>query len=363
MINSDWEGPWVTADHAFDIMRQGIEGGDRLFTNISAYDDYLAYVVKKKGYEPGNTLALIAPFLIAFGLDNDFLVEKAKDNANFIAGSIKAIELLRRSYTVNIISTSYHQYVHYTAYLAGVPEENTYCTWFPIDEYASEMSGADKDLVREMALTIMSMPPLDIDTNDGQDVLDENTVCSIGQMDSFFWDILPSTGFCSVLEEVQPVGGTRKYEAVISALDKQGLDMKQSATIGDSITDWKMLDLTRDAGGLALSFNGNEYAVSNCNVAVMSGNCMVTALLVEVFELGGLGAVEALVLDWGWPSIKELYQQGKVDSAIYNAFRHAFTGSDFPHAVWVTEENLDETVEVSKRYRRSVRGTQIGALG
>ncbi len=62
MINSDWEGPWVTADHAFDIMRHGIEGGDRLFTNISAYDDYLAYVVNKKDYEPGNTLTLIAPF-------------------------------------------------------------------------------------------------------------------------------------------------------------------------------------------------------------------------------------------------------------------------------------------------------------
>ena len=186
---------------------------------------------------------------------------------------------------------------------------------------------------------------------------------SIRQMDSFFWDILPSTGFCSVLEEIKPIGGIHKYEAVISALDKEGLDMKQSATIGDSITDWKMLDLTRDAGGLALSFNGNEYAVSNCNVAVMSGNCMVTALLVEVFERDGLGAVEALVSDWGWPSIKELYQQGKVDIAIYNAFRHAFTGSDFPHVVWVTKDNLDETVEISKRYRRSVRGTQIGVLG
>ncbi|NOR49179.1 MAG: hypothetical protein GQ533_14250 [Methanosarcinaceae archaeon] len=363
MINSDWEGPWVTADHAFDIMRQGIEGGDRLFTNISAYDDYLAYVVKKKDYEPGNTLALIAPFLIAFGLDNDFLVAKAKDNAKFISGSIKAIELLRRSYTVNIISTSYHQYVHYTAYLAGVPQENAYCTLFPIDEYASEMSGADNDLVREIARTIISMPALDIDTKAGQAVLDENTVRSIGQMDNFFWDILLSTDFCSVLEKVKPVGGTRKYEAVISALNKEGLDMKQSATIGDSITDWKMLDITRNAGGLALSFNGNEYAVSNCNVAVMSGNCMVTALLVDVFERGGLGAIEALVSDWGWPSIKEIYKRGAVDDSIYNAFRHAFTGSDFPHAVWVTKNNLDDTIEISKRYRRSVRGTQIGALG
>lgn len=62
-----------------------------------------------------------------------------------------------------------------------------------------------------------------------------------------FWDILPSTGFCSLLEEVQPIGCSRKYEAVISALDKEGLDLKQSATIGDSITDWKMLDLNRYA--------------------------------------------------------------------------------------------------------------------
>jgi len=48
MINSDWEGPWVTADHAFDIMRRGIDEGARLFETISAYDDYLAYIVKKK---------------------------------------------------------------------------------------------------------------------------------------------------------------------------------------------------------------------------------------------------------------------------------------------------------------------------
>ena len=72
MINSDWEGPWVTADHAFDSMQRGIEGGDRLFQSISSYDDYLAYTMKKNDYEPGNTLALIAPFFIAFGLNDRF---------------------------------------------------------------------------------------------------------------------------------------------------------------------------------------------------------------------------------------------------------------------------------------------------
>ena len=363
MINSDWEGPWVTADHAFDIMRQGIEGGEHLFAAISAYDDYLAYVVKRPDYEPGNTLALIAPFLIAFGLDDDFLTARAKDNANFIAGSLKAIEMLKSIYTVNIISTSYHQYVHYSTYLAGIPVENTYCTWFPIDDYAQEISDADKIMVRQMADTILSMPELDIDMNTDPDGMDNAVVGVLQQLDNFFWDELPSTGYAKMLKEVLPVGGTRKYEVVVSALEKEGMELKRSATIGDSITDWKMLKNTKDVGGLALSFNGNEYAISNCNVAVMSGNCMVTALLVDVFERNGIEAIEALVSDWSWPAIKETYRHGGVDEHIYHAFRQAFTGLDFPHAVWVTQDNMDENIRISKRYRSSVRGMQIGALG
>jgi len=363
MINSDWEGPWVTADHAFDIMRQGIESGERLFATISAYDDYLAYVEKKQDYEPGNTLALIAPFLIAFGLDDDFLTAKAKYNANFIAGSIKAIEMLRSHYTLNIISTSYHQYVHYSTYLAGILVENTYCTWFPIDDYAMDTSDSDKELVRQMADTILSMPELDIDMNTDPGEMDDAVVGALQQLDNFFWDELPSTGYAKMLKDVRPVGGTRKYDAVVTALDKEGLGLECSATIGDSITDWKMLKNTKDAGGLALSFNGNEYAISNCNVAVMSGNCMVTALLVDVFERSGIEAIEALVSDWGWPAVKALHGQGDVDDSIYNAFRQAFTGSEFPHAVWVTQDNMYETIRVSKQYRKLVRGTQIGALG
>lgn len=363
MINSDWEGPWVTADHAFDVMRHGIDGGESLFAAISAYDDYLAYVVKRPDYEPGNTLALIAPFLIAFGLDNDFLTTRAKDNANFIAGSLKAIKMLKSHYTVNIISTSYHQYVHYSTYLAGIPVENTYCTWFPIDDYAKEISDADKTMVRQMADTILSMPELDIDMNTDSGEMDDAVVGALQQLDNFFWDELLSTGYAKMLKDVRPVGGTRKYEAVVSALEKEGKELECSATIGDSITDWKMLKNTKDVGGLALSFNGNEYAISNCNVAVMSQNCMVTALLVDVFERSGIKVIEALVSDWGWPAVKELHGQGKVDESIYNVFRQAFTGLDFPHAVWVTQDNMDETIRVSKRYRSSVRGTQIGALG
>jgi len=285
---------------------------------------------------------LSAPFLIAFGLDDSFLVARAKDNANFIKGSLKAIELLCDHYTVNIISTSYQQYVHYTTFLAGIPHNNTYCTSFPIAD------------------SILSMGSIEIDS---EDEIEENTVECIRQMNHFFWELLINTGFSRVMQEVKPVGGVRKFEAVAQALEQEGLELNRSATIGDSITDWNMLKKTREAGGLALSFNGNEYAVSNCNVAVMSENCMITALLVDVFERGGLAAVEALVSDWGWSAIKALNRQGAIEESIYNAFRQAFSGSVFPHAVWVIQDNIEETIEVSKRYRRSIRGTQIGVLG
>jgi energy-converting hydrogenase A subunit R len=366
MINSDWEGPWVTADHAFDIMRRGIDGGACLFETISAYDDYLAFIVKKKGYEPGNTLSLIAPFLIAFDLDDQFLVTVAKDNANFINGSIEAITLLRRYYTVNIISTSYDQYVHYSASLAGIPIKNMYATEFPIDKYAHEISHDDKKLVREMAGVIMAMPQLDIDMDTRSDELSKEAIGSIYKIDHFFWEILPDTGFAKVLNEVKPIGGARKYEAVIQALKKEGIGQKRSATIGDSITDWKMLKGTKDAGGLALSFNGNEYAVSNCNVAVMSDNCLITALLVDLFEKCGLGALKELTLDWNWSSIEKLHEKGLIRSPIYTEFKHAYAGADgidIPLVVWVVPENLKKTIELSKQYRKSVRGARIGSLG
>jgi energy-converting hydrogenase A subunit R len=38
--------------------------------------------------------------------------------------------------------------------------------------------------------------------------------------------------------------------------------------VGDSITDFAMLGRVRDAGGIAIVFNGNEYAVPYANIAL-----------------------------------------------------------------------------------------------
>ena len=70
-IPTDLEGPWVTNDHAYEVAKllnefgREKDFGEKLFEILSAYDDYLYFTEKRKNYNPGSTLALIAPFLLA----------------------------------------------------------------------------------------------------------------------------------------------------------------------------------------------------------------------------------------------------------------------------------------------------------
>jgi len=366
LVKSDWEGPWVTADHAYETTKRGIPQGDKLFAGISEYDDYLAYVRKKEDYEPGDTLALIAPFLIAYGIDDKFLIDVAKDNANFITGSLEAIKTLNDlGYTLKIISTSYCQYVHYTTSLAHIPTKNTKCTYFPIDKYSKIIKDEDKKFVKEKVQGIIDLPKLGISASTTEKDLPPKVLEAIKKLDTFFWKELPETSYAQVLKEVKPIGGHRKFKALKETLDEEGKELYQSETIGDSITDWVMLRETRDAGGLAISFNGNDYAVRNANVAIISDNCMITLIIVDLFRRCGIEVVKEVTSNWNHKTLKEASQRGQVNSALFRKFLTFSRESlvSLPEAIWITEDNLEATIKRSKEARKAVRGKAIGSLG
>jgi len=366
MICSDWEGPWVTADHAYEVTKRGIPNGDRLFAGISEYDDYLAYVRKKEGYEPGDTLALTAPFLIAHNIDNKLLIDVAKDNANFIKGSLEAIKILGQlGYAMRIISTSYCQYVHYTTDLAGIPVRNTKCTYFPINKYSKVIKDKDKKFVKEKVKDIINLPRLGISASTTVEDLPSEALESIKKLDNFFWKELPETSYRHIFEEVKPIGGHRKFKALLEVLKEEGKELCESETIGDSITDWVMLKETKDAGGLSVSFNGNDYAVKNANTAVISDNCMVTPIVIDLFRKSGTEGVEKVASSWNYKTLKEAVQSGRISSSLFERFLE-FTGGNadnFPEVVWITKDNLEATIKKSKEVRKRVRGVAIGSLG
>lgn len=366
MVKSDWEGPWVTADHAFEICKRGIPDGERLFAGISEYDDYLAYIRRKEGYEPGDTLALIAPFLIAYGIDEKFLIDVARDNANFIRGSLEAIYALKKlGYTLKIISTSYCQYVHYTTNLAGIAVKNTRCTHFPIGRYFNIVKDRDKKLVKEKAKDIISLPKLGISSSTTEKDLPSKTLESIKELDDFFWKELPETSFRQILENIKPLGGHRKYKVLKDILQEEKKELHESETIGDSITDWVMLKGTKEAGGLAVSFNGNDYAIKNANVAIISYNCMITPIVVDLFRRSGIKGVEKVTANWNYKTLTEAVQRGYINSSLFKRFLESTGGTpdSLSEVIWITEDNLEATIRKSKEVRKRVRGVAIGSLG
>jgi len=364
IVVSDWEGPWVIADHAYEVVKAGIQKGDRLFAAISEYDDYLAYILKKEGYEPGDTLALIAPFLIAYNVDEKFLLEVAKKNANFITGARESIAAFQEAgYPFRIVSTSYCHYVYYTTSIAGISREDARCTEFPIDKYCFQIEDKDKKLVKEKVSEIINLRKLGISASSTEKDLPIEARKVIKTMDNFFWSELPKTSFGPFLSSVKPLGGRRKFNALLEMLKKENRSLERTVVIGDSITDWVMLRRTRNEGGLAISFNGNAYAVGNANVAVISDNCMIMPVLVELFENVGIKGIERIAKNWSLKTLQNEVAKGHLSQSLFERFSKLSADARRYDVYWVTEENVESIIELSTAFRKTVRGSAVGALG
>ena len=68
-IAFDLIGPLSPQDNAYDLMKL-FPNGDRVFEVLSRYDDLLT-LEEKEGYEPGDTLALIVPFLVLHNITEE----------------------------------------------------------------------------------------------------------------------------------------------------------------------------------------------------------------------------------------------------------------------------------------------------
>ena len=65
--------------------------------------------------------------------------------------------------------------------------------------------------------------------------------------------------------------------------------------VGDSITDLKMLQAVNKAGGLAIAFNANEYALKYATMSLASVRLDDLWIALEAWQQGGRPAVERVV--------------------------------------------------------------------
>ena len=274
-IFTDWEGPWILTDIAYELAVE-ILGNPEFFERLSQYDDYLAYAERKPGYQAGDTLKLLAPFLVAGGITSEKIREISVQTARFVGDSGESMSLLQKALRPVVISTSYSEYLRITAEMMGI-KGDLHGTSFNPERYA--VGDSWKKWLLEKVDVIASLGEIDIGDPDQE---------SVRYLNNLFWKEIPETPFRNVMEDVEVVGSRRKREIV------ESYGESRVVAVGDSISDIEMFDYAREVDGMALSFNGNEYALKHANIAVISDSAMAEAVVVLNFIQGGFDAVKEI---------------------------------------------------------------------
>jgi energy-converting hydrogenase A subunit R len=282
-----------------------------------------------------------------FSARNVLLVRGAKDTLNFVNNLMPSF----------IVSTSYEQYISALCIATGFPFENTYCTRLNMDKY--NISPEETEQLKALAKEIAELPMITIPENAvSVDAFSEKDQETVKRLEEIFWQELAELESGRMLSEVNPVGGTEKARSVEDIVRKTGCSLSNVMYSGDSITDEHALKLVKENGGLAVSFNGNSYSIREANVAVLSGNTVVTSVLAEVFSrLGKVGVME-LVNEWNVSGLEKYCVDSELREKMMEVFRDGF-----PQVEEVTSDNMDRLIKESCVFRKTVRGEAIGKLG
>jgi energy-converting hydrogenase A subunit R len=294
--------------------------GDRVFEVLSRYDDLLT-LEERADYEPGDTLALILPFLILHRITDKEIVDLAI-KATFVAGAEKLISRLQsRSFKVFCITTTYEPYAMHLTHKLEIFAQNLACTTLPFKKLQMNLVKDEFLLLRRTEETILALTP----------VTDDEKIKKT--LDEFYWKTLPATSLGELMSEVKPMGGRRKLAALNRFAEKYAQPLSGWVVVGDSITDFRMLAAVNEAGGLAIAFNGNEYALPYATIGLAAKSIYPLAEVLEAWQKGQRKAVERLVKD-----------------------REKAGSDEKGHLQWLAgRKDLDDIIQTHKRLRRMVR--------
>lgn len=354
---TDCEGPISKNDNAFELACCFIPEGEKFFTQISRYDDVLADIVKRDGYKAGDTLKLIVPFLKAYEVTNKNMMEFSAQNILLMPGAKDTLQYLRGKMPSFIVSTSYEHYIRALCRALDFLYENTYCTALNIDDYYLDRE--EKKRLKQFRQEICAMPLIEIP--EGATSLryfSERDQQTMKRLDQIFWRDIMQMESSAILKEISPVGGVEKGKAVRNIVNEAGSDLGSVMYIGDSITDVECFRLIRENDGFTVSFNGNAYAVREAEVAVLSTNAIVVAVIADVFNKLGKASVYNLIGSWGYMGLKRCHVHPSLQEKLHSLFPETL-----PKVSKITASNTKELAAESSAFRKHVRGEKVGRLG
>ena len=161
------------------------------------------------------------------------------------------------------------------------------------------------------------------------------------RLDYFVLEKRPTPDWGKAIKEVKPVGGRRKVAALSKFADTCEQPLSRWVVVGDSITDFRMLQAVEGAGGLAIAFNASEYALPYATMSLASTSISDLVEVFEAWQKDGRKGAEKIVKG------KE-----KIGGTVERGYFHWLYGS----------KDTGEVMNIHKRIRHLVR-KEAGKLG
>ncbi len=338
---TDCEGPITRNDNAFELCCHFIPQGESLFKTLSRYDDYLAYVERRAGYRAGNTLKLILPFLLAFGVDSERMFPFSLDHLDLMPRALEVLRFIKGLMPVFVVSTSYEPYLKALSGLIPLPMDCIFCTSLRLE--GLKMDPEEAERLKGLAREIASFPPFE----DWQSLEFQR---ALKRLDEIFFGESALEVLGRIMDRVEPVGGEAKARALREIMRRVGVGPEDLMYVGDSITDREALREVRLGGGLSVAFNPNRYALEEAEVVCLSEDVSPLAVLAYLFFRGGREEVLKAVLNWNEDYLR---MRGVPEEWL----------SEGSEVGILSSETLSLWVERSEGMRKAVRGKKVGELG
>lgn len=334
-----------------DLCKRFIRNGDHFYDVMRRYDDLICYVLGREDASSGDRAKWIVPFLKAYGVTDHMILEETQSNFVPMPNSDISLRYVSNLMPSYISTSEYrHTMMPVMEHLQS-PLVDFYCSEMCLDgiDFGRTYSREIRELAQE--INSLKIPQTEYELNVPME-LDEYDVEIIRTVDRVLEQGIPGTPAQTLMESVKQFNSSRKAYSLLDIRRETHVDLDSCVYIGSSRTDYQTLDLVRDSGGLAMSFNGSDYAVRGSNVAVLAKDATVGAVFAEVFYNGGIQSIYDLVENW---SRKYLERMDFNDRHLLRGMLSLYPNK-LPEVYVVNDDNVDEVSARSDEYRKKLLG-------
>lgn len=325
-----------------------IRDGGRLYDALCRYETVTTYSLSRED-GIGSVARAVVPFLRAGGLTDEDAYRFSGDNVRLMDGAAEAVDYLWSQLPSFMATDCYEHEVLALAEATGLPLASVTCCALSFDKV--QVDRKDAKALREMADAITKLRLSDelYSVTDSRYLTHEDSKL-VDTVDGMLLETVPGMGFADDLRHVPAMSASEKAYALLEIIRKNAIGMDDTVAIGTGNSDYQALDLVRDSSGLAISYNGDEYAVRGSNVAVLGDSPITVAVLANEFYNGGIESVFSMVRNW---SREYLQTHACADRNLMDRFLEKYPRG-LPRVRLVTPKTVSRIVSESAEYRRKV---------